>query len=124
MKSMVLSLVLVFTLSTYGQFKKVDSYTTSNKTLISTGDTFEIGPGSAKDGSYLYITMKPDIAGPAAYTMQKGKEGRKYKVELIRKLKNPIGGLTGATIIFKTGKTRYLVDIENAIRTKEIMLQQ
>ncbi|NNK19102.1 MAG: hypothetical protein HKP49_08120, partial [Maribacter sp.] len=91
MKSIVLSLVLVFTLNTYGQFKKVDTYTASNGTLISTGDAFEIGLGSAKEGAYLYITMKPNIAGHAAFPMKKGKEGKKFKVELIRKLKNPIG---------------------------------
>ncbi|MBT8301430.1 MAG: hypothetical protein KJO63_08880 [Maribacter sp.] len=123
MKSMVLTLVLVFTINTYGQFKKVDIYTASNGTLISTGDAFEIGLGSAKEGAYLYITMKPNIAGHAAFPMKKGKEGKKFKVELIRKLKNPIGGLTGATIIFKAGKARYLVDIENAIRTKEIIFK-
>ncbi len=120
MKGTILSLVLLFTISTYGQFKKVDTYTASNGTTISRGDSFELGLGSGKDETYLYITMKPDISAPAAYQMEKGLEGRKFKVELVRKLKNPIGGLTGATVIFKFGKTRYIVDLENAIRTKEI----
>ena len=65
--------------------------------------------------------MKPDIAAAAALQMGKGMEGRKFKVELIRELKNPIGGLTGATVIFKAGRSRYLVDLENAMRTKEII---
>lgn len=121
MKETILSLVLLFTIGTYGQFKKVDTYTASNGTIISTGDTFELGLGSGQDLTYLYITMKPDISSAAAYKMKKGQEGIKFKVELIRKLKHPIGGLTGATLIFKTGKTRYLVDLENAIRTKEII---
>lgn len=121
MKGTILSLVLLFSLSTFGQFKKVDTYAASNGTTISTGDTFELGLGSGQDETYLYITMKPDISSAAAYKMKKGQEGRKFKVELIRKLKHPIGGLTGATLIFKTGKTRYLVDLENAIRTKEII---
>jgi hypothetical protein len=121
MKSMVLSLVLVFTISTYGQFKKVDTYAASDGKTISTGDVFELGLGSGQEETYLYITMKPDISAPAAFPMKQGKEGRKFKVELLRELKNPIGGLTGATVIFKVGKTRYLVDLENAIRTKEII---
>jgi hypothetical protein len=121
MKSMVLSLVLVFTISTHGQFKKVDKYTASTGKTISTGDAFELGLGSGQDGTYLYITMKPDIAAPAAFPMKQGKEGRKFEVELVRELKNPIGGLTGATVIFKAGRTRYLVDLENAIRSKEIV---
>ncbi len=121
MKGTILSLVLLFTISTYAQFKKVDTYTASNGTTISTGDTFELGLGSGQDETYLYITMKPDISAPAAFPMKKGKEGRKLKVELVRELKNPIGGLTGATVIFKVGKTRYLVDLENAIRTREII---
>ena len=121
MKGTILSLVLLFTISTYGQFKKVDTYTASNGTTISTGDAFELGLGSGQDETYLYITMKPNIAAAVAFPMKKGMEGRKFKVELIRELKNPIGGLTGATVIFKTGKTRYLVDIENAIWTKEII---
>ena len=121
MKSMVLSLVLVFTISTYGQFKKVDTYTAGDGTEISTGDTFELGLGSGQNETYLYITMKPDIVAPEAFPMKKGMEGRKFKVELLRELKNPIGGLTGATVIFKAGRTRYLVDLENAIRSKEII---
>ena len=121
MKATILSLVLLFTLSTYGQFKKVDTYTAGDGTKISTGDTFELGLGSGQNETYLYITMKPDISSAAAYKMKKGKEGKKFRVELIRKLKHPIGGLTGATVIFKVGKTRYLVDLENAIRTKEII---
>lgn len=121
MKETILSLFLLFTISTYGQFKKVDTYAASNGTTISTGDAFEIGLGSGQDETYLYITIKPDIAAPTAFPMKKGMEGKKFKVELIRELKNPIGGLTGATVIFKTGKTRYLVDLENAIRTKEII---
>ena len=121
MKGTILSLVLLFTISTYGQFKKVDTYTAGDGTTISTGDTFELGLGSGQDETYLYITMKPDISAAAAYKMEKGLEGRNFKVELIRELKNPIGGLTGATVIFKAGKTRYLVDLENAIRTKEII---
>jgi len=121
MKGTILSLVLLFTLGTYGQFKKVDKYTASDGTTISIGDAFELGLGSGQDETYLYITMKPDISSAAAYKMKKGKEGRKFKVELIRELKNPIGGLTGATVIFKTGKARYLIDLENAIRSKEII---
>ena len=121
MKGTILSLVLLFTISTYAQFKKVDTYTASNGTTISTGDTFELGLGSGQDETYLYITMKPDISAPAAFKMEKGLEGRKFKVELVRVLKNPIGGLTGAAVIFKAGKTRYLVDLENAIRTREII---
>ena len=121
MKGTILSLVLLITIGTYGQFQKVDKYTASNGTIISSGDTLELGMGSGQDETYLYITMKPDISSAAAYKMKKGKEGRKFKVELIRKLKHPIGGLTGATVIFKVGKTRYLVDLENAIRTKEII---
>ena len=121
MKGTILSLVLLFTISTYGQFNRIDTYTSSNGTTILTGNTFELGLGSGQDGTYLYITMKPDIVAPAAFPLKKGMEGRKFKVELIRELKNPIGGLTGATVIFKTGRTRYLVDIENAIRTKEII---
>ena len=121
MKATILSLVLLFTLSTYGQFKKVDTYMADDGTKISTGDTFELGLGSGQDETYFYITMKPDIVAPAAFPMKKGMEGRKFKVELVRELKNPIGGLTGATVIFKAGKNRYLVDLENAIRTKEII---
>ena len=121
MKGTILCLVLLFTIATYGQFKKVDTYTASNGTTISTGDAFELGLGSGQDETYHYITMKPDIVAPAAFPMKKGMEGRKFKVELIRELKNPIGGLTGATVIFKSGKARYLVDLENAIRTKEII---
>jgi len=121
MKGTILFLVLLFTMSTYGQFKKVDTYTASNGTTISTGDTFELGLGSGQDETYFYITMKPDISAPAAFPMKKGMEGRKFKVELLRELKNPIGGLTGATVIFKAGKARYLVDLENAIRSKEII---
>ncbi len=121
MKGIILSLVLLFTIGTYGQFKKVDKYTASNGVTISTGDTFELGLGSGQEETYLYITMKPDIAAAAAFQMEKGLEGRKFKVELVRELKNPIGGLKGATIIFKAGKARYLIDIENAIRTKEII---
>ncbi len=121
MKGIILTLVLLITIGTYGQFKKVDKYTASNGTSISTGDAFELGLGSGKAETYLYITMKPDIAAPAAFQMEKGMEGRKFTVELVRELKNPIGGHTGATIIFKAGKTRYLIDIENAIRTKEIV---
>jgi len=121
MKGTILSLVLLITIGTYGQFQKVDTYTASDGTIISSGETFELGLGSGQDETYLYITMKPDISSAAAYKMKKGKAGRKFKVELIRKLKRPIGGLTGATVIFKTGKTRYLVDLENAIRTKEII---
>ena len=122
MKGTILSLVLLITVGTYGQFQKVDTYTASNGATIAAGDTFELGPGSGQDETYLYITMKPDISSAAAYKMKKGQEGIKYKVELIRKLKHPIGGLTGATVIFKVGKARYLVDLENAIRTKEIIL--
>ncbi len=121
MKGIILSLVLLFTIGSYGQFKKVDKYTASNGGTISAGDTFELGLGSGQDDTYLYITMKPNITAPAAFQMEKGMEGRKFKVELVRELKNPIGGLKGATIIFKAGKTRYLIDIENAIRTKEII---
>ena len=121
MKGTILSLVLLFTISTYGQFKKVDRYTASDLTTISTGDTFELGLGSGQDETYLYITMKPDISAPAAFPMKKGMEGSKFKVELLRELKNSIGGLTGATVIFKAGKTRCLVDLENAIRAKEII---
>ena len=121
MKGTILTLVLLFTIGTYGQFKKVDKYTASNGATISAGDTFEVGLGSGQDGTYFYISMKPDISAPAVYQMDKGLEGRKFKVELVRELKNPIGGLKGATIIFKAGKTRYLIDIENAIRTKEII---
>ncbi|MGB5499501.1 MAG: hypothetical protein WBM77_11280 [Maribacter sp.] len=121
MKGTILSLVLLVTIGTYGQFQKVDTYTASNGTIISSGDTFKLGLGSGQDETYLYITMKPDISSAAAYKMKKGKAGKKFTVELIRKLKRPIGGLTGATVIFKVGKTRYLVDLENAIRTKEII---
>jgi len=121
MKETILSLILLITISANGQFQKVNTYTASDETIITTGSTFEIGLGSGQDETYLYITMKPDIAAPTAFPMKKGMEGKKFKVELIRKLKNPIGGLTGAMVIFKTGKTRYLVDLENAIRTKEII---
>ncbi|MBT8187554.1 MAG: hypothetical protein KJO73_07690 [Croceitalea sp.] len=122
MKALILSLLACFTMATYGQFKKVDSYTTSTGKTIVTGDTFELGAGSGENETYLYITMKPSIASAAAYKMKKGLAGKKYKVELIRKLKNPIGGLSGATIIFKIGTTRYLIDLENALRTKEVVL--
>jgi len=123
MKAIILSLVLLYAIGSYGQFKKVDKYTLSNGTTISKGDSFELGRGSGKNETYLYITMKPDITASAVYQMEKGLEGRKFTVELLRELKNPIGGLTGATIIFKSGKTRYLIDIENAVRTKEIIFQ-
>ena len=121
MKRTILFLVLLFTIGTYGQFKKADKYTASNGTIISEGYPFELGRGSGQDETYQYITMKPNISSATAYQMEKGLEGKKYKVELVRELKNPIGGFTGATIIFKIGKTRYLIDIENAIRTKEIV---
>ncbi|MCP4978554.1 MAG: hypothetical protein GY931_20605, partial [Maribacter sp.] len=114
-------LVLLFTIGGNAQFKKVDKYKVSNGTIISAGDTFELGHGSGQNENYLYITMKPVITDATVYQVEKGLEGRKFQVELIRQLKNPIGGLTGATIIFKIGKTRYLIDIENAIRTKELI---
>lgn len=122
MKAMFLSLIACFTMVTYGQFKKVYSYTTTTGKTITTGDTFELGAGSGENESYLYITMKPNIASATAYKMEKGMAGKKYKVELIRTLMNPIGGLTGATLIFKVGRNRYLVDLENALRTKEVLI--
>jgi len=121
MRRTILFLVLLFTIGSYAQFKKVDKYAVSNGTTISAGDAFELGLGSGQNENYLYITIKPDLTAPTVYQMEKGQEGRKFTVELLRELKNPIGGLTGATIIFKNGKTRYLIDIENAIRTKEII---
>lgn len=123
MKGTILSLVLLFTLGSYGQFQKVDTHTANNGTTISTGDTFELGLGSRQDKTYLYITMKPDILAGAAFPMKKDMEGKKFKVELIRVLKNPIGGQSGAMVIFKAGKNRYLVDLENAIRAKEIIFK-
>lgn len=122
MRGAILFLVLLFTISSYAQFKKVDAYAVSNGTTISTGDAFELGQGSGQNDTYLYISVKPDITAHTVYPMRKGLEGRKFKVELIRELKNPIGEFRGATIIFKNGKTRYLIDIENAIRTKEVIL--
>jgi hypothetical protein len=122
MRKIILAFVLLFTISSYAQFKKVDTYTVSNGTTITAGDAFEIGEGSGQNETYLYINVKPDLTGHTVYPMKKGHLGRKFTVELIRELKNPIGDFRGATIIFKNGKTRYLIDIENAIRTKEVIL--
>ena len=122
MRKIILSLVLLFTISSYAQFKKVDTYKVSNGTTITAGDSFEIGEGSGQNETYLYINVKADLTGHTVYPMKKGHQGRKFTVELIRELKSPIGDFRGATIIFKNGKARYLVDIENAIRTKEVIL--
>ena len=100
MKRTILFLVLLFTIGTYGQFKKADKYTASNGTIISEGYTFELGRGSGQDETYQYITMKPNISSATAYQMEKGLEGKKYKVELVRELKNPIGGFTGGDDYF------------------------
>ncbi len=121
MRRTILFLVLLFTVGGNAQFKKVDTYTASSGSIIASGDAFELGRGSGQNENYQYITMKPDITAATVYQMKKGLEGTKFTVELLRELKNPIGGLRGATIIFKMGKTRYLIDIENAIRTNEII---
>ena len=120
----LLTILFVFSIANAtSQFKKVEKYTTTTGITINKGDAFIVGSASGQNDSYLYLNTKPSVLIPVTYPLGSGLDGAKFKIEYIQILKEPIGGLSGGSFVFKIKKQKILVDIENAIKTREIIIE-
>lgn len=117
MKTIIILLLSVTV--AYGQYKKVDSFTSKIGTVFNVGDTFVVGEHSGDNDQYLYIHSRPNALAPTIYHMQAGFYGREYEIHtLMVEKRNPDRGY----ILFKLGLVKYMVQIDNAERTGEISL--
>lgn len=115
-----LSIIMLFVVTTtYSQYKKVESFTSEIGTVFTIGQKFTVGEHSGDNNIYLYIHSRPNALAPTIYHMQAGFYGREYEVHtLLVEKRNPERGY----ILFKLGLVKYMVQIDNAQRSGEIIL--
>lgn len=113
-------LVIVFLLgavSAFGQYQKVDSWTSPDGVVISPGDTFVMGEASGQNDQYLYVHSKPGGLKQVVY-LRAGFDGREFTVKEVRVDKNnPKMGY----LFFKYGLSTFMVQANKALEKGEII---
>lgn len=122
MKYLITFTALILTTITYSQFKKVDSYTLNDGSVISKGDVVTMGD-PANVSEYLFIVAKPSLAIQERIPMGASLKGGKFELIEVRELKKPVGGLKGGNAIFKIGKTKWMIELDQAYEKGEILLE-
>lgn len=133
----LLLLLLGLSLSAFSQSIKEDTLYTSQGLKIAKGQMMQLGAGTMPDGSFKYIRVSrysllrtqpwykdfPNNRGIAeANALPSDQAGLKYKVYSVEDIGNNKRGHVYYALIGITKIMKYEVDVENAIKSGEIVL--
>lgn len=121
-KHLIFCSLLLFTSLIYSQFEKLEEFTASNGVTYKIGDEITLNRGSDNNGKFVYVTIggigwstNPEENRLTAYSAGLIVTIKKIKKYNKRRFKG---------VIFTVGAgdlTNYLIDIENAIKSCEIV---
>jgi len=118
------TILLLFAITiTHSQYKKIESYSIDEELTVNVGDTIIIGEPSSNNSEYLYIYIKPSMVVAEKIPLGVGVQGGEFDIIELKELKKPVGGLRGGAAIFKIRKAKFVIDLENALKTGEIGLK-
>ena len=121
-KYILLFSALSLSLISHSQYKKIDTYTINEEFIVNVGDELTIGEPSSSSSEYLYIYVKPSAVVAQKIPLGVGVQGGVFEIIELKELKKPVGGLRGGAAIFKIRKAKFMVDLESAIQSGEIII--